>query len=256
MKLSGNLDPRRQKIVDYVRKRGFATPEELAVQLDVAAITVRRDFIFLERSGLLRRVHGGAIPCDAPLAISHVAGRMHTATDEKKTIAVTAAALIQTGERLFLDAGSTCCLLAEVIPEDRDITVITHSLASIRILAGKSGVHVVSLGGELDSRLNAFVGPVTETAIQSFHVDKAFLSVNGVDLDKGCSINSLTEERIKSLMASHARECYVLADHSKLGKTGFRTVLPLSKVTAVVSDSGIPSSFKKDFQKAGIQLII
>lgn len=256
MKTSIGLDPRRQKILDYIRTKGFATPEELAVQHGVAAITVRRDFIFLEKKELLRRVHGGAIPCDAPLAISHVAGRMHTATDEKKAIAATAAALVQTGERLFIDAGSTCCFLAEALPEDQNIIVITHSLDCIRILAGKSGIHVVCLGGELDLRLNAFVGPIAEAAIQSFHVDKAFLSVTGVDLEAGCSINSLTEERIKSLMASHSRECYVLSDHSKFGKTGFRTVLPLSKVTAIVSDQGVPASCRKKFQKTSVRMLI
>ena len=256
MKTSIVLNPRRKTILDHVRDKGFATPDELAVQHGVAAITVRRDLIFLEENGLLKRVHGGAIPCDGPLAISHVAGRMHTSTDEKKTIAATAAALVRPGERLFLDAGSTCCFLAEALPEDQDIIVITHSLDSIRVLAAKHGISVISLGGELDSRLDAFVGPIAEAAIQTFNVDRAFLSVIGVDLEKGCSTNSLTEEQIKFLMASHAEECYVLADSSKFGKTGFRNVLPFSKVTAIISDNGVSADYRKEFKKAGVRIIL
>lgn len=256
VKRQAPLDPRRAKILDYVTAKGFATPDELAALHDVAAITVRRDLLWLENAGLLKRVHGGAIPCEGSLAKSHIAGRMHTATDEKRFIASTAAAMLQQHDRIFLDAGSTCCFLAEALQEDLDLTVITHSLDALKILSGKRNISVVSLGGELDGKLNAFVGPMTEAALQSFHANKTFLGVSGVAVKTGCSINSLTEERIKALMVERAAESYVVADSSKFGITCLRSVIPLSKIAAVITDESLGESLRKDFRDAGVTLMI
>lgn len=254
MDKSTTLDPRREKILQYIRMKGFASPDDLAKTHGVAAITVRRDLIWLENAGFLKRVHGGAIPREGPLAETHIAGRMQTATDAKRQIATTAIGLLRSGNRIFLDAGSTCCFMAEALPENLDLTVVTHSLDVIQVLALKRGFKVVSIGGELDMRLNTFVGPMAEAALETFHVDQAFLGTTGLDLVAGCSINSLTEERLKSLMAAHARECYVLADSSKFGTIGLRTFLPLSRVSAVISDNSLAESLRSEYRQAGVTL--
>ncbi len=249
------IDPRKQKILDCIYSKGFAVPEELARQHNVAPITVRRDLIWLEKAGLLKRVHGGAVPVSAPLATTRVGVRMRLASAEKRAIAAAAAALVQPGERLFLDAGSTCCFLAEVLPNDMDLTVITHSLDAIQMLVLKRGINIITPGGELDERLNAFVGSVTETVLAKFHTDKAFLGTSGIDLKDGFTDNSLFEERIKTLMSSHARESFVLADSSKFGKVAFRSVLPLGRISQIITDAGVSNRYCVAFRRKGIRVI-
>lgn len=250
-----SIEPRKQNILHYVCSRGFAAPEEMARRLNVAAITVRRDLIWLEKAGLLKRVHGGAVPKNVPLAVTRADVRMRIASAEKRAIAVAAAALVQPGERLFLDAGSSCSYLADALPADMELTVITHSLDAVLKLMSKRGIHVISPGGELDERLNAFVGPVTETALAAFHADKAFLGTAGIDLQAGLTENSMVEGRIKALMAGNAKETFLLADGSKFGRLAFRAVLPLDKVSQVITDASIPTPFATALQRKGIKII-
>jgi DeoR family transcriptional regulator, fructose operon transcriptional repressor len=256
MKTASGMDARKRQILDSITSAGFARPEDLARQHNVAAITVRRDLIWLEKAGFLKRVHGGAIPNDNPLSVIHIKVRMRSAMDEKRTIARAAIDMIQTGEHIFLDAGSTCHFLAEALPEDRDLTVITHSLDNAHVLSQKRGIRTIVLGGELDTRLNAFVSPMTETALAAFHADKAFLGAMGIDIKRGISNNNLSEERIKLLMASNARETFVLADSSKLGKVTFRSVLQLSRISHVITDNGASKRFCATLRRKGIQVII
>jgi DeoR/GlpR family transcriptional regulator of sugar metabolism len=250
------IDPRKQLILDYICSKGFATPEELAQQCHVAAITARRDLIWLEQEGLLKRVHGGAVPYSAPLAITHVSVRMRTSVEAKRAMALTAAGMVTQGERLFLDSGSTCAFLAQALPNDLDLIVITNSLENIGILAHKQGIRVINPGGELDVRLNAFVGPMTETALTTFHADKAFLGVTGIDLEQGFTDNSLSEGQIKMMMARHARDVIVLADSSKFGKTAFRSVLPLTAVSQIITDPDAPEQFCDELRQRGVQVVV
>lgn len=249
------IGPRKQKILDYICSKGFAAPDELARRHNVAAITVRRDLIRLEKEGLLKRVHGGAVPGNTP-AMTHIRVRMQIASDAKRAIAAAAAALVRPGERLFLDAGSTCCFLAEDLPDDMDLTVVTHSLDAINTLQRKHGISIITPGGELDEKLNAFVGSVTETTIAAFHVDKAFLGTSGIDLAAGFTDYSPFEERIKTLIASHAQETFVLADSSKFGKIAFRSILPLDSVSQIITDAGAPDRLCAALRRKGIRIVL
>jgi DeoR/GlpR family transcriptional regulator of sugar metabolism len=248
------MDARRHQILDYIASKGFATPEELARQHSVAAITVRRDLVWLEKAGHLKRVHGGAIPCDSPLSVTHVNARLRAATEEKRAIARAAADQVRAGEHLFLDAGSTCRFLAEALPDNQDLTVITHSLDNASVLAHRPGFRLILLGGEFNPRLNAFVSPMTETELSAFHADKAFLGAVGMDAD-GVTSNSLSEERIKAVMAQQAHATFVLADSSKLGKAAFRVVVPLSRGSCVITDAAGPAPFCAALHRKGVKVV-
>ena len=181
--------------------------------------------------------------------------RLRAAIDEKRAIARAAAALVRAGEHVFLDAGSTCRFLAEALPDNQDITVITHSLDNVTALAHRPGFHLIMLGGEFDPRLNAFISPMTETEIASFRASKAFLGAISVDEAGRVSSNYLGEERIKLLLAKQAKETFVLIDSSKLGGVAFRTVLTLSKKSCLITDDHAPAHFCAALQRKGIQVI-
>lgn len=250
-----SIDPRKQQVLDYICSKGFATPDELARQFHVSAITARRDIIWLEQEGLLKRIHGGAVPNSAPPAITHVSVRMRAASEAKRAIAMVAVELVTPGARIFLDAGSTCAYLAQELPIDMDLTVITHSLANIAVLAHKPRIQVISPGGELNVRLDAFIGTMTEHTLATFHADLAFIGAAGVDLEQGFTTDGLSEGQIKTLMARHAHEAIVLADSTKLGKMAFRSVLPLTAASQIITDADAPEHLCSELRQCGIKVV-
>ena len=153
------MDPRKRKIFDYVCSRGFAAPEELAAMLNVSPITIRRDFIWLEKAGSLKRVHGGAMLNDLPNAIKDVSSRALIAIKEKRAIASLAASMISPRDKIFLDCGSTCRFLADVIEEKPDLTVFTYSLDSMNAIASKANIRLIVPGGELHRNIKCLCRP-------------------------------------------------------------------------------------------------
>jgi DeoR family transcriptional regulator, fructose operon transcriptional repressor len=236
-----NLDTRRKRILEYITSHGFATAEELAKIIQVSEITIRRDLTRMEADHFIRRVHGGAVPRDQGVAVTHINARMRKQINEKRAIAQLASQLADLKETVFLDAGSTCAYVAEALPEDKDLTVITHSLPNLMALKHKHGIQVIGIGGQLDRSLDAFVGPLAEAELETFSVDRAFLGTAGIDPDYGCINNSLAEKRIKNLMNQQARHCYILADGSKFGQPGLHRTIPIATVRNVITDAAAPA---------------
>jgi DeoR/GlpR family transcriptional regulator of sugar metabolism len=211
------MEERLKKITRYIFEQGFASPEELAGNLKVAAITVRRDLVLLEKRGAIKRVHGGAIPVAEGRAIQHISQRLHKNTDAKHSIAEKAASLVDTGAAVFVDAGSTCYYAAEQLPKDRNITVITHSLDVINMVRNRTGIKLVAVGGEYNEALNAFVGPIAEANFRTYNADISFIGASGIDIKQGCTNNTAIEKALKMIMAGQSAKSYVLADSSKFG---------------------------------------
>lgn len=237
-------------------KKGFASPDGLAEILGVSAITVRRELMRMEKHGLLRRVHGGAIPLQNETAITHVASRLHKNAKAKRAIAAFAAGLIRHGDTIFLDAGSTCYYLAECLAENMDLTVITHSLDNINILRQKLGIRILCPGGELNERLNAFVGPLTEIQLERFFPDKAFIASAAIDPQMGCSNNAIMERNIKTTMNAHARESFIIADASKMGVSAFHQTIALKEIKTVITNQDAPQGIIRQLKKAGINVLL
>lgn len=249
------MNLRLQNILDYLQKHGFAAPDELAQNLGVSAITIRRDLVKLEKTAMLKRVHGGAVSIRAPLSVPHIAARFRQNTAAKRSIAIYAASMVKHGERIFLDAGSTCHYLAECLPEHLNLTVITHSLDNLNVLKRKTGIRTICLGGELEEQLNAFVGPLTEMQLSQFFAEKAFIGAAGIDRKYGCVNNTLVERNLKATMNRQAKEAFILADRSKFGVTAFHRSLPLAEMKAVITNRGLPAETLRAMRKAGIRVV-
>ena len=246
---------RKEHILGHLRTHGFSTPEELAQLLEVSSITIRRDLIELEKSGQLRRVHGGAIPQENVTA-QHIKLRLARHADQKRAIAAYAAKLVQPGETLFLDAGSSCYFLAEQLPENKQLVVITHSLDTLNALTAKSGIRVISLGGEFNAELNAFLGPLTEQQLETIHVDRAFLGTAGLDPELGSVNDSVEQSRVKTLMCRNSRERYILADSSKFGVRAFYRTFPTQLISNIITDAAVESAHVKALKAKSIRVHI
>ena len=250
------MDERQTFIIEYLQAHGFATADELAEVLKVSPITVRREFSRLEQGGFIKRVHGGAMPPDHTLATTHISFRLRQNETAKREIAQYAVRLIQPHDIVFLDAGSTCMFVTEYLPDNLDVTIITHALDNMNVLRKKSRVKLIAIGGEFNETLGAFVGPTAEIHLEQLSADKAFLGAAGLNPSRGCVNNSLTETKIKRQMNSQSREPYILADSSKFGKDALHNTIPVSDMRNIITDTSAPPDQVDAFIAVGVKVEI
>lgn len=212
---------RQSQILSSLHARGAVAVAQLADQLAVTDETIRRDLAKLADEGLLVRTHGGAVQPDpdgrdAPFTLRRVQN-----AEAKRAIARLAAAYVDPGDVVGIDASTTGFELARQIASAKSkspLTVVSNGLDVARVLAGREGVRVVSTGGELDAEGGCFVGPIAEAAFRRFALTKAFLSCKAFDPERGPSEDSPAHAAIKQTMLSIAETSYLLVDSTKIGK--------------------------------------
>lgn len=246
---------RQQEILTRARLDGRVEVRELAEVLDVTPETVRRDLTALERRGLLHRVHGGAIPVERLGFEPAVADRESVMAGQKERIAKAALDELPDGGAIILDAGTTTIRLAELLPTDRELTVVTHSLPIAMLLAARPTVTVHLLGGTVRGRTLAAVGAWTEQAVRDVYADVAFLGTNGLTVEQGLTTPDLVEAGVKRALVAASRRTVVLADHTKVGRSEFAQVAPLSVVDTVISDTELEPELAEEIEAAGPRVV-
>jgi DeoR family fructose operon transcriptional repressor len=249
-------EERRRDILALLGASGKVTVEELASHYAVSLPTIRTDLSRLEEQGMLRRTHGGAIPLSPTLFEPPYAQRevMHQA--EKRAIAREAAALVNDGETILLDAGTTVYELALALKIKRNVTIVTNSLANALALMDSPEIAVILVGGSIQQRRRATLGPLAVRFLEDFHVDKAFLAFNGVDVEAGFTVVDFEAAEIKRKMMSCAAEIVALSDSSKIGQRAFAAVAPLSAASLLVTDWHISDDFRAAIDERGVRLHI
>ncbi|WP_217170322.1 DeoR/GlpR family DNA-binding transcription regulator [Streptomyces sp. AC512_CC834] len=246
---------RREEILRLATTTGLASVEELSRHFGVTASTIRRDLARLTADGRLARTYGGAMALnahpEAPLR-----QRTGEAYAQKRAIARWAAAQVQPGESLLLDAGSTIGALAHELRTAQDLTVATTGLTVLHELADVENVHVECLGGTLRPLSRAFVGPLTEAALERMTFDRVFLSADGVTADGGICEADLRQTRLKELMARRATHVYVLAHAAKLGRAPFHAWTTLSPGWTLVTDSEATGTDVAAFRERGTHVVL
>lgn len=254
---------RQDRILADVRARGAVRVADLVEQLDVSEMTVRRDITELDRAGLVRRVHGGAVapggtgrPTDEP----GFEEKSTWATAEKAAIAGLAASTVEPGQSIALSAGTTIHLLAQRIAADpalRPLTVVTNSLPVAqtlhRAVPGTGTLDVILTGGTRTPS-DALVGPVADAALATLRVDRLFLGVHGLDA-QGLMTPNLAEAATDRALLACSTRVTVLADHSKWGVAGLARIASLEEVDVVVSDAALPEPARTALADAGCALL-
>ena len=246
---------RHQQILATARAEGRVDVARLAADLDVTAETVRRDLTVLERHGLVRRVHGGAIPVERLGFEPAVSEREGVLAAEKERIAKAALDELPDGGAIALDAGTTTVRLAELLPHDRELTVVTHALPVATVLATRANITLHLAGGTLRGRTLAAVGSWAERSLADVRVDVAFLGTNGLTAEHGLTTPDLAEAAVKRALVASARRAVVLADHTKVGRTDLAIVAPLAAVYAIVTDSGLDAELADELEAAGPRVV-
>jgi DeoR family fructose operon transcriptional repressor len=246
-------DQRHQTIIAHLQAHGSVDAGEIATQLGVTNETVRKDLIALEKQGLLRRVHGGALPA-GPLSFEPAVSERVYFMEEKRRIARAALAHLPAEGAVLIDAGSTTGLLAEMFPPGPNLSVYTNALAIALALVKKPNLPVSIFGGRIRPLTVAAVGDWAARALDTINVDVAFLGANGISVDRGMTTPDPDEAAIKHQMLTSARRRIVLADHSKIGTINLCKHADLSEVDLLITDSGISDSHLKALRRTGLEV--
>ncbi|MCP8967733.1 DeoR/GlpR family DNA-binding transcription regulator [Ectobacillus ponti] len=244
---------RHQKIIELVNRQMSVRVSELSRLFSVTEETIRRDLEKLEKDGRLQRSHGGAVSLQQESREVEFSQREITSVHEKKAIAYQAVSLIEPGDRIILDASSTAWYVAKAIP-DMPLTVITNSIQVAIELSKKEHVQVISLGGNLLPASLSYAGPLAERSLKHYHVNKLFLSCQGVHLESGLSDSHELQALLKRRMMEAADMTILMADSSKFGVRTFAHIAPIHKVQRIITDDGLQPHVRQELQERGLQV--
>ncbi|HET7475388.1 MAG TPA: DeoR/GlpR family DNA-binding transcription regulator [Dermatophilaceae bacterium] len=248
-------EERQQLILERARELGRVDVASLASLFQVTPETVRRDLTSLERHGVLRRVHGGAIPVERLGFEPSVATRSDRFVAEKERIAKAALEQLPDEGTVLLDAGTTTLRLAEALPRDRELTVVTNSLPIAAVIAERGNIDLYLLGGRVRPRTLAAVGAWVAASLADIFVDVAFVGTNGLSVRRGLTTPDQSEAAAKQAMIAAARRSVVLTDHSKMGVDHFSRVAALRDLAMVITDSGLDPETAHEIEAEGPEVV-
>ncbi|ACM30839.1 DeoR/GlpR transcriptional regulator [Agrobacterium rhizogenes] len=251
---------RHARIIASFGNNDFVSITSLADELGVSGMTVRRDLDLLGKRGLLERTHGGAVAA-GPLAAATFdedeppfEQRMRLQAVEKSSIAAAAAKLVEPGESVGLDVGTSILALASALAPRRDLRVFTNNLRVSMLMAeGKSTVYI--LGGQVRVPEYSVIGPQAIEGLKSHFLDKVFIGVSGVDAN-GFYDYSPEDTEVKRAFIASAGSVIVLCDSSKFGRRALSRIVPLEKVNILVTDASPPADLAAALSERGVRIIV
>ena len=246
---------RHESILERARTQGRVEVVALAEALGVTVETVRRDLTALERLGVVRRVHGGALPVERLTLEPSVASRETQRSEHKQRIAERAVAEIPDGGSILLDSGTTTLAIAAALPVDKSITVVTNAFAIAARLADVSGIELMLLGGRIRTRTGAAVGQWTTGALRDMYIDVAFLGTNGFSVERGFTTPDQAESTAKRSMVTASRRVIVVADSTKAGQVHLNRFANTEEVAMLVTDTELDDDTAEDFDAAGVEVV-
>ncbi|MCY9591211.1 DeoR/GlpR transcriptional regulator [Paenibacillus chitinolyticus] len=244
---------RWQKILALVNERGSIRVTELSELCGVTEETIRRDLDKLESEGRLMRSHGGAVRVGESQPEIPFKERETVHADLKRSIAREAVKHIRENDRIILDASTTAWYMAQILP-DEPLTVLTNSIQVAVELSSKEKIQVVSTGGRLLPQSLSYAGPLAERSLDTYHVDKAFLSCKGVHTARGISESSELQALVKAKMVAISDEVFLLADHSKFGQQSFAHVASWERIGHVITDSSTSADSLEALREKGVKV--
>lgn len=227
-------EERHTRIRDLLRSDGKVSVERIVAELGVSRETIRRDLLELADRGEIRRVHGGAVLSgdEPPIDVRHA-----TRVREKRAIAKKVSALVESGQTIFMDAGSTMTVVAEALATRSGLTIVTNSVDVAARFAARDDNEVRLLGGRFDARIGRTHGSATIAEIARYQAHLAILSPVGIEAGVGASSFELEEAEIARAMCANARSVVIAADHSKIGVRSRIAWCASERIDVLVTDT-------------------
>ena len=251
-----SIAERHKHILDCLARDGYVRVAEMAKELDVTTVTIRKDLKYLEEKKLLYRTHGSASPVNPQTQEVEVREKEKIHIDEKRRIAMAAAQLIEPDDSIIIASGSTVQMLGDFIQPQGHLTVVTSSLKAAVQLNSMDRVDVIQLGGNVRKNSLSVVGVYTSQFFEQITCSKLFLGVDGIDLDYGITNSNIEEALLNIKMIEASQRTIIMADSSKFGRRGFGRICNLDRIDVIITDSGITASVARAIEDAGIELII
>lgn len=251
-----SAEQRRERILAYLRARDRASVGELSQVLGVSEVTVRKDLDLLESQGMLTRVHGGAVVSGRGQLELHFAAREQEYLEEKRRIAEAAATLVESGQRIFLDASTTALQVARLIKDRDDLVVVTNGLYIALELTFCDGITTIVVGGTMRRRSNSLVGSFNTNALQRLRLDMGFFGARAVTAQDGLMESDLEEAYLKQQMVSASSVVVGIVDGSKFGTISFNAFALPSEIDRIVTDGGAPPPIVADLRAQGVTVTL
>lgn len=247
-------EARRQAIYEEVCRAGSVKVSDLSESLTVSDMTIRRDLLELERRGLAKRVHGGAVASVDTQERSFLSKEVEN-RERKRAIAILASRFLDQDKSVFLDAGTTCYELAKVLPSGVKTTVVTNGLATAMELRGKPEVKTIVIGGKLEEDENTLGGFIALESAAKLSVDICFFSASGFTREAAFNPGMIGTD-VKRQMLRNSQRGILLVDSSKYGRRGLVELCRWDQVEALVTDSGLHQDEREFFRSKGLRIEI
>jgi DeoR family transcriptional regulator of aga operon len=255
-KAKRNTVQRRTLILEKLDGEGQVFVQDLSKLFDVSEVTVRNDLLQLEKKNMLVRARGGAIKANR-VGIDYEISKKHKLNlAQKQRIGKKAASLIEDGDTIVIDSGTTTMEMARSISPDPHITVITNALNIANQLAYDPNKEVIIPGGFLRKESLSLVGAPAEKNFKNYLSDKMFLGVDALDIEFGLMTPNIEEASLNQTMLEISQQVIVLADSSKFFRRSLAIICPISRINILITDDGIPTNYKTNLEKLGIEVII
>lgn len=249
-------EERRRAILEVVSHDGRALVKDLARRFRTSEVTIRKDLEVLNSHGLLHRTHGGVLPVQGgALADPTLREKEELHRKEKLRIGTAAASLVQDGQVVVLDSGTTTTCIARMLRDLKNVTIITNAVNVATELAG-AAPEVILTGGMLRKNSFSLVGPIAEETLHRLNADILFLGVDGFDVQYGLSTPNILEAKVNRAMIDIAKRVIAVCDSSKFGRRSLSLIAPTSAVHHIITDSQIPPSDLRGLKKAGIEVTL
>jgi len=241
------MNSRQQQILQMVIDRGRVSVVELAKTTGVSEVTIRQDLNLLEKMSYLRRAHGYAVPLDS----EDVETRMMNNYALKRELAEFAASLVNNGETVFIENGSSNALLARTLAEQKEVTIVTVS-SYIAHLLKETRCEVILLGGIYQKKSESMVGPLTRQYVQQVHFSKAFIGIDGWQPETGFTGRDMMRSDVVNAVLEKGCEAVVLTDSTKFGAVHPYMMGPISRFSRVITDNGLKAEHQQQLERDGL----
>lgn len=250
----GVSEKRKLHIRDSIKNSGTVFVNELAADLSVSEMTIRRDLSELEKEGFLKRIHGGAVrevsrSYEPPFTV-----RKEINLEAKGKIAAKAAAFVEEGDTIAVDSGTTALEFARALQSFRNLTIVTPSLHIASLFLSNPGVETILAGGIVRKTEGSLIGDITRRTFENLYFDKFFMSTAGLSVEAGFTEYILDDAEIKKIIISHSKKTIALMDSRKLGQTAFSQVCKLSEVDILVTDKEPGIEIKQSLYKNSVEI--
>jgi DeoR family transcriptional regulator, aga operon transcriptional repressor len=250
------IDERRQHILELIQKQGRALVSELSDRLKISQITIRKDLDYLQSKGVVQRSHGGALRVQSSALVDPTLQEKQKQNfREKERIAAAATKMVEEGQSIILDSGTTTTAVAQGLKRFKQLNILTNAVNIAAELAG-TDLEVILVGGTMRKNSFSLVGPLAEDNLDELHADILFLGVDGFDLEVGLTTPNFLESRVNRAMVKAARQVVAVCDSTKFSRRSLSRIVPPGAIHHVISDQNLPKDIADALRAMGIMVTL